>query len=360
MRQKIRQWGVIAVFTLGIHYLLLLLFSWTDGIGFAELIYERLTLPGDAIRYTDIAMNGYVTDGENAINLVFYPLYPLLMRIFSLGSGNFTLAGLIISQFAYALSAILLFELSQAIGAKNEQAWTSVFLFVLYPFSMFAMGVYTEGLFLFLTCTCLLALYQRKYILCGIAGFLAALTRVQGMLLVLPCVCFCILQKQRSKKMLFTLLIPAGFTVYLAVNFALYRNPFQFMKFEAGEPWYQSMKWIGENIRNQYIMASDYAGLKWIIYAPQIILFFFAMAVLFLGIRHKEDLPVLLYGGAYLGFTYLSGWMISGGRYMLCCIPLYLILGKIRSEHIRTFMIALSALLFVVYGFLYLAGFAIM
>lgn len=370
VRSRYMSWAAVAAACVGIHYMMLLMFLAMDGQGitypvFSKLIQSRLMEPGDATRYIDIAQNGYVTQGENAINLVFYPLYPLLIRFLGKLTFSLPLSGVIISQVSYAVASVLLYELI-LLDADRRCAWDGILLMACFPFSMFAMGVFTEGLFLALTIGCLYALRKRQFAAAGILGFFAALTRTQGMLLFFPAVYEWIMLRFGPKKEkwkvsdLFLLMIPAGFGVYLCINAVLYGNCFQFLKFEAGEPWYQSTQWISTNIAQHYGMGQDYAGLAWIIYYAQIFLYFFALAVLLYGLKKKERMMYLLYGGVYLGFTYLSGWMISGGRYVFCCVPLYLILCKIKKGLPRCFLLFLEALLFVAYSRFYLYGFAIM
>lgn len=361
--------GIIAV-SLGFHYLLIFLAYCMIGNGFSlsglwQLILDRLTQPGDAIRYLDLAENGYVKTGENAINLVFYPLYPLMVRLIGLLIGNFSIAGMIISQVSFAGAAILLYE-RLLLDGDERSAWYGILLFSLYPFSMFVLGVFSEGLFLLLTISCLYALRKRRFIVAGILGFGAALTRTQGMLLIFPAVYECIslrLGKEKRKIRpgdLAILLIPAGFGVYLVINYILHGNCLKFLEFEAGEPWYQTTKWIGENIAQHYQMAQEYQPLSFIIYYVQIALYFIALGILLWGFMKKAPMGDLLYGGAYLGFTYLSGWMISGGRYLLGCIPLFMLLSKIRQEWIRRMILLLSGMLFFAYGLFYMMGYAIM
>ena len=81
---------------------------------------------------------------------------------------------------------------------------------------------------------------------------------------------------------------------------------------------------------------------------------------MFLGIRKKKRLSDLIYGGAYLGFTYLSGWMISGGRYMLCCVPLFLILSGTKEGLGRRLLLLSFAALHLAYTLFFLKGYAIM
>ncbi len=368
-KTKGRTWLWIVLVSLGLHYLMLIVASAMLNGGFSfravvNLLLSRWTEPGDAPRYLDLAANGYVAEGENAINLVFYPLYPLLMRGLGALTG-LTAAGMIISQLSYAAASVLLYEFI-LIDGDERSAWDGVLLMALYPFSMFAMGIFTEGLFLLLTIGCLYALRKRRFVWAGCVGFLAALTRAQGMLLIFPAVYELVsLRWGREKRRLrwsdlCVLLIPAGFGVYLCLNYALHGNFTQFLVYEADAPWYQTTQWIGQNIAQQYGMALEYPGLDWIIYWPQIGLYFLALAALFYGLWRKERMSLLLYGGVYVGFTYLSGWMISGGRYLLGCVPLFVILAKVKSDMACRFLLLVFTLLFFAYSYFFLAGYAIM
>lgn len=332
---------------------------------YRSLVWERLTLPGDAERYLQIARDGYVKEGPDAINLVFYPLYPLLMSIFSFGGWPMEITGMVISRLSLAGASVCLYELLRTDG-DEKTAFFSVLLMAVYPFSMFTMGVYTESLFLLLTIGCMLLIRKDKMVFAGIVGFLAALTRVQGMLLIFPAVYRVVAGRLGSEKRklrwtdMCVLLIPAGFAVYLIINASLHGNAFQFLLYEEGEPWYQTSRWVGENIALQYRQVQEFAGLEWVIYIPQIVLYFTALTILFLGIRNGVRMEYLLYGAVYLGFTYLSGWMISGGRYMLCCFPCFIVLAQLKKDGLRLGLALLSAGVFVVYSLMFLMGYAIM
>lgn len=370
MKKKLCTWAIAALSVLLIHDMMLLVSCFLmegqitfDGV--RNLVAERLAVPGDAQRYLQIAREGYVTEGPDAINLVFYPLYPFLMHIFSFGVVDLAAVGMAISRLCLMGAGVCLFELARTEGGEKA-AWSSVALFAVYPFSMFTVGVYTESLFLLLSIGCMLAIRKDRMAAAGVIGFLAALTRVQGMLLVFPAVYHVVEGRLGKERKNITwrdgavLLIPMGFVVYLGINHALYGNAFQFLAYEAGEPWYQSTKWIGENIFVQFHNALSFEGLGMIIYWPQIILYFLAAWVLFAGIRSKMRMEYLLYGAVYLGFTYLSGWMISGGRYMLCCFPLYLIMGTLKNEKVKLIALAGSAVFFFLYSHMFLLGYAIM
>lgn len=371
MKKRLYTWLGIALFVWLVHDAMLL-FGCLVTRGeisldaFRSLVWERLTVPGDAERYLQIAKEGYVTEGPDAINLVFYPLYPMLMRVFSLfGLLPMEVTGMVISRLALAAASVCLYELVKMDG-DEKAAFFSVVLMAVYPFSMFTMGIYTESLFLLLTIGCMLMIRKDKMIFAGVLGFLAALTRVQGMLLVFPAVYRIVAGRlgEEKRKLRWTdlcvFLIPAGFIVYLMINASLHGNAFQFLIYEEGEPWYQTSRWIGENIALQFRQVQEFKGLEWVIYIPQLVLYFTALAVLFLGIRNGVRMEYLLYGAVYLGFTYLSGWMISGGRYMLCCFPCFIVLGQLKKDSVRMGLTALSTGIFTVYSLMFLMGYAIM
>ena len=69
--------------------------------------------------------------------------------------------------------------------------------------------------------------------------------------------------------------------------------------------------------------------------------------------------PLAHLGGAYLGMCYLAGWLISGGRYLFGCLPLYLI-GASLPRPLRWILAAVSAFFLWKMGVWYMQGQAIM
>ena len=87
---------------------------------------------------------------------------------------------------------------------------------------------------------------------------------------------------------------------------------------------------------------------------------FFGGGAMFFALHRNVRTSYIVYGAAYLIVTYFSGWMISGGRYMLGCTPLFIIAAEIKSKRTRAFVTAACAFLFAFYSFLFLRGYAIM
>ena len=138
--------------------------------------------------YNQIATSGYQWDPSVFLhqNVVFFPLYPLLMRwVGALLGGHPLLAGTLISLAAFAGAIALLYRLA-VLELGEERAWPVVLLVSTYPFALFYSAVYTESLFLLLAVGAFYAM-RRRYLMWGaLAGLAAGLTRPNGFWLAVP------------------------------------------------------------------------------------------------------------------------------------------------------------------------------
>ena len=132
--------------------------------------------------YLKIAQHGYAGDDGST---VYFPLYPLLIRIVSTVVGNAMLSALLLSNLLLIGALVLLYRLSDALfGAVSARR--AVAYWLLFPTAFFMLAAYTESLFLFLTLAAFDCVRRDKWMLAGLFGGLAALTRLQGALLVIP------------------------------------------------------------------------------------------------------------------------------------------------------------------------------
>ena len=138
--------------------------------------------------YHQIATVGYRWDPSAFLhqNVVFFPLYPLLMRWGgALLGGHPLLAGTVISLAAFAVAISLLYRLA-VLELGEEKAWPVILLLSTYPYALFYSVVYTESLFLLLTVGAFYAMRRRYLVLAALAGLAAGLTRPNGFWLALP------------------------------------------------------------------------------------------------------------------------------------------------------------------------------
>jgi hypothetical protein len=141
----------------------------------------------DTAFYHSIATAGYRWDPGvfQHDNIVFFPLYPLLMRAGGMLVGSPLLAGLIISLVSFAGAVALLHRLA-ALELGESYAMPVVALLSAYPFALFFSAVYTESLFLLATVGAFYAMRRGRLALVAVAGIAAGLTRPNGWWLSLP------------------------------------------------------------------------------------------------------------------------------------------------------------------------------
>ncbi|MEX1172113.1 MAG: glycosyltransferase family 39 protein, partial [Chloroflexota bacterium] len=136
----------------------------------------------DACWYSKIAAFGY-EPGESST--AFFPLFPLLMRAGAVLVGGVATAGIIVSAIAFVIALTGLWQLIAR--DVDEATATRTQLYVaIFPVGFFFFAPFTESLFLACAVWAFLGARRGDWELAAVAGFLAALTRPQGILLALP------------------------------------------------------------------------------------------------------------------------------------------------------------------------------
>jgi len=155
---------------------------------------EFLNLPSrwDTGWYLLIATNGYRWDRELGVtrqqNVVFFPAYPMLMRVGGRLIGERpVLAGMLVAFIAFFAALIYLYRLARQ-WLDHEQAVTALWLLAAYPFAMFFSAAYPESLYLCGVVATFYHFHRREFIKAGAWGALVGLTRPNGCLLSIPLV----------------------------------------------------------------------------------------------------------------------------------------------------------------------------
>src|SRR5918992_4573478 len=201
----------------------------------------------DAPHYLDIAGTGYVAQGVEARWIVFFPLYPWLVRAAAFVLRDELLAAFFVSGVASVAAGLLLYRLARADGETEEVARGAVFYLLIFPTAYFLHIGYNESLFLALALGAFLAARSRLWWAAGLLGGLAALTRINGVVL-LPALAFEAWDEDRGAgrraraEWLWLLLVGAGFGVYLFINWWVLGDPRAFLQMQ-GEHWFKSPTW---------------------------------------------------------------------------------------------------------------------
>ena len=181
----------------------------------------------DAVHYIDIATKGY-----HGTNLAFFPLYPLLIAIVGFFTGNHLIAGLIISNAACFFGLLYLYKLVEH-EFDRTVARRAIFYISIFPTAIFFSAVYTEALFFALTVASFYYIRERKWVLAGLIGMLAALTRAEGVLLAVPYIiewfsAYRAGTPREWKQIVGLALIPVGLFLYMAWLWVLNGDPLYF------------------------------------------------------------------------------------------------------------------------------------
>jgi len=179
----------------------------------------------DGPHYIDIAKNWYVNAGEQRLFIVFFPLYPMLIRLITFDYQYVNLSALLVSNVSSVVAMVYLFKLAK-LDFGDDVAKRSVIYLSVYPTAYFLCAVYTEGLFIALVTACFYYARIGKWSLAGFLGMLAALTRINGLLL-LPALAVEYLSQRKWKmknldaNLFWPSLTLVGFLIYLFINYVV-------------------------------------------------------------------------------------------------------------------------------------------
>ena len=213
-----------------------------------------LWLKGDAPHYLGIAQRWYVTEGDPRFHIVFFPFYPLLVRLINVLLHNTFASGMLVSLVCTAGAGVLLYELA-LIDLGRAGAKRAVAFLMLLPAAFLLSAPMSDGLFLLLSIAVVLLARKKRYILAALLGGFAAFTRVLGVLLLVPVAVELWGEAARVRardghtlryalpRAAALILIPLGLAGYLYVNYAVTGNAFTFLIYQR-EHWSQGMGWF--------------------------------------------------------------------------------------------------------------------
>jgi hypothetical protein len=135
--------------------------------------------------YRMVASRGYLPIPRHQSDTAFFPLYPALLRLLHATGVSLNAAGLILANAALLVALIALYELARCwvdgAAARRAAVYAAVFP-VGYVFSM----VYPEALVLAGMAIAALCAARGRWGAAAVTAALAALTRPEALLLVLP------------------------------------------------------------------------------------------------------------------------------------------------------------------------------
>ncbi|MCX6678214.1 MAG: hypothetical protein NTU95_09780 [Methanothrix sp.] len=274
--------------------------------------------------YLGIAANGYSATTaaflNNQANYAFFPLYPLLMRLFSFDINNIYITGIIISNICLLISCIFLYDLVK-LDESSDTAIRSVKYMFLFPTAFILSGVFTESLFLALALACFYYARKGNWLLVGLLGFFLSLTRSLGVLIIVPALYEYLKSKPISRDVFYLLMIPFGLLLFMIYNYYLTGDFLAFMHTQSA--WGRS---LANPLRTLYEgligsgNANIFPGLFTIISLSMMILFY-----------KKIRFSYWIFGMYSIIVPLLSG-LYSMPRFALVIFPLFILLAQMTKE----------------------------
>jgi hypothetical protein len=302
----------------------------------------------DTFWYLDVASRGYHWNGNplEQQNVVFFPLFPLLMRVGGTAIGGHPLlAGLFVSLVAFLL-ALSYFWLWTADRLGADAATGAVWLLSTFPLALFFSAVYTESLYLLIVVAVCYHAERRQFARSAALGFLGGLVRPNGLLLSIPIAWIAIIADRDRRR-----LMSRGAAVIAPIVGALCFSAY--LAWHVGDPsvWFANQAaWSNSLGQSPPDMPSS-MDLWWVTNA------------LPLGLVLASLAPVTrLLGGAYglfvtanVGPPLLRHGLMSAGRFSSVMFPVFAwlatcIRGRARTRLILVFAVGqavLAALFFV-------------
>ena len=341
--------------------------DYSSGITFSDFleVWKRW----DSQHYLNIAENGYAGAIENGehIFLVFYPLLPWLLRCLAVIFHDLRFCGILLSTICYGIGCIFFYKTAEKEFGKDV-ALTATIAISVFPFGFFFGSIMTESLFFAIASAFLYYVRQHRWSLVALLGFLACLTKVQGLLLAFAVLVelfysengIALLRGRKWKDFLRKVILPGcqaalmllGFVVYLLINYQVEGDPFRFLYYQSNH-WYNGFAPIWSTL--QYIIQNAvtgwYTSTGMSLWVPELVLFFVYIVGIVYGFRRKIRPMYLAYLIVFFLLTYSSSWLISAGRYTLSALPLFFLAGDWlqRHEKWKLPILLLSSMLMMLY-----------
>lgn len=316
--------------------------------------------------YFDIARQGYYFNPDGQSSIAYFPLYPLVMRAaawpFGATERALWVAGIAISCSAFALALGAVHRLTQQVTGDREAARRAVLYMAVFPFSLFFTRVYAESLFLLLSALAVSRAYNGHWVVAGVCGALATVTRPNGILIALPLVCMALGGRPPVRELLKRCAalfpIPAALAAYCAYVYTLAGDPLAWLQaqvhwgYSLGHPpWEQLLRMFERFAKHgfyDYFFISAMAPYR---------LFHGVVALIFVALTPAVFKHFGIAMGAYVLASLLvplSGNALEGvGRYAAVRFPAFMLAGSVKSPRVHEAILMVAALFLALFGCLF-------
>jgi Gpi18-like mannosyltransferase len=320
-----------------------------DNIQAEGSIINRLALSWDSGWYSAIAKSGY-TGHDSEQRVAFFPLYPLLIRVFSYFFG-FEIAALLVSNISFVFLIIVSYFFIREFFSRKI-ALRAVSFLIIFPTSFFLSVAYTESLYLLLVISTFYLSYRRKWFFAGLTGLLASLCRVNGVLLLIPLIYEYFKSNRKiSLSILSLCLIPLGLLIFMLYLHLVLGDALLFAK--AQFLWGRDLSVPGLNVLEYVFKASEFVAFYgWQFFSD----LFFTIFLLILLKWHEKRVTGSLLTYSLLNSIFLlsTSSLMSMPRLLLSSFPIFIVLAmKTDNSRLRAGLKLLFFVLLYLYSLIF-------
>jgi hypothetical protein len=359
----------VALFVLGALAMRLIPFTNT----FATYgILESSTLPKWFKHWANFDGGSYIVISDVGYRQVgfvqaYFPIFPLVIRYLTypftwMNLSDVTLLNLrflLGTGFNFLCSTLFLITFYKYLRLRFDTIKTNhiITTFLLFPTTFFMHAFYTESLFLLLLVFCLLA-YQRRWLIRLTLGLiLLTSTRVVGVFLIPAIALDMYLVSDRSSLSRVRHLISffaehiwelvavglgtIGLFSYMVYLYLFFGDPLYFfhVQSEFGAGRQENPVLFLQVVWRYFKILWTVRPIDWkyFAYVQEFLMTMFAFALLVVGVlkskRFKIQIPEIAFSFGAFFLPTLTGNFSSMPRYILVCLPIFIIIGQYISQH---------------------------
>lgn len=277
--------------------------------------------------YLSIVRDGYHAQAAAGgyHDYAFLPLFPMLVRLLALPAPGWEgLIAVVTANVFFAIAIVLLVRLTEPRFGRDV-AYKSAALMALFPFSAAFSMAYAESLFMVLALGAFLAIEQKRVLLAGVLLALATVTRLQGVVLVIPMAWLLWENAGRPRpKLAWAALLLGPLAALAAFAWVIWLTGDANSYGAAQAGWGR----VGLGNDTQGSLGEGLTSAVALVHVIDLAVLLFAV-FLFVFVRaDKIPLPYVAVPVLILGMVFFSGSIQSIGRLLLPAFPYYWILAK--------------------------------
>lgn len=302
----------------------------------------------DGGHFLGIAQIGY----SQKFQYAFFPLYPLLVKALHTVTGNYLVAGVLISISATFLGLQLLYRL--VLDFNKKIAEKAILALLFFPTSFYFLTAYSEGLFFFLAVLTFYLLRKNRLFWATIAASLVSATRIVGLAVAAGFLLEVITTQGLNRKNWFVVFAPLGFLIYCIFLYQQTGDPFYFLSAETH--WQRTLAVPGvgfwEALKN---ISGSFNSMKFNILLDLI----FAVLGVGLAIRAFRFLPgsLAIYSLLAVIIPLFTPTLSSMPRFLLVIFPIFIVLALIKNHFMQFIFQAFSISLLAIFTAIFFAGY---